>query len=138
MPYKRKSGFQIGTSLQSKLMVPVFLAVMLPTTVVIACFYILLYAVLASPAAVAGDSMPLTLTISKLIWVSISAVPLAVLAIWCLAAEVTGRMVGPLNRITEEIEECLAGTRQPPLRIRPGDYLQDLVDQINRALEKRA
>ena len=66
MPYKRKSGFQIGTSLQSKLMVPVFLAVMLPTTVVIACFYILLYAVLASPAAVAGDSMPLTLTISKL------------------------------------------------------------------------
>jgi len=45
------------------------------------------------------------------------------------------RIAGPLERMTKDLLEIQRGNSEVRLKLREGDYLQDLADQINRALD---
>ncbi len=48
----------------------------------------------------------------------------------------TNRLAGAYQRLLREIDEIIAGTRTASLHLRKDDYAQDLIDRINRLIEK--
>jgi len=60
---------------------------------------------------------------------------IAVLLYWVFSG--TNRIVGPIERMTHELDERIQGHRSGPIVLRPGDKLIPLVDKINVLLEER-
>jgi nitrogen fixation/metabolism regulation signal transduction histidine kinase len=64
----------------------------------------------------------------------VAAVPLLAIGMLLLCFLLTKQIVGPLERITREIDECARGTRGGPIKLRRSDRFQPLVDAINALL----
>jgi nitrogen fixation/metabolism regulation signal transduction histidine kinase len=51
------------------------------------------------------------------------------------AIRFTHRLVGPMTRFRQTIQDVAHGTPVRPIKLRPDDYLTDLRDDFNRMLE---
>jgi methyl-accepting chemotaxis protein len=51
------------------------------------------------------------------------------------ALKLAHRLVGPLVRVRQALQDVAAGNAIPPLRFREGDYLHELKDDFNAMLE---
>lgn len=58
-------------------------------------------------------------------------------AVFAVGTSVVLRFVGPLFRFRRWLDEVLAGRDPGPLKLRPGDDLQDLAQLIDRAAAER-
>ncbi len=115
----------------------VFIAILLPTAVVSGCFYALVRAITAAPKTIAGDEGMFLGHVNFWMLFILFAFPLSIFFAWFIALKVTNRIVGPIDRITQEIQARLDGKKEGPIQLRPGDQLQDLMEQINRLLGKK-
>ena len=114
----------------------VFIAILMPTAVVSGCFYALVRAITAAKT-MTGDEGHLLGSVNFWMLLVLFAFPLSIFFAWLIALKITNRIVGPIDRITREIEARLDGKKEGPIHLRPGDQLQDLMAQINRLLGKR-
>jgi hypothetical protein len=133
---KRKKKY-MGTSFQKKLLLLIFASAIIPTAVVSAVLYYLIFNLLAwqigIPEAIAYNLIPVVRKINLIILVSL---PLAFLIIWLVALELSHRISGPLFRLERELDEHIAGKGRGPIRLRPKDELKALVDKINKLINK--
>ena len=70
------------------------------------------------------------------IWIILTmlAAPVAAMIMLLLCFLVTAKIVGPLDRITREINENIQGKRSGPIIVRDKDKLSALVEAINALL----
>lgn len=127
----------MGTSFQKRLLVLIFASAVIPTAIVSAVLYYLIFNLLAwhigIPEIIAYNLIPVLRKINFIILISL---PVIFLLIWLMAMELSHRIAGPLFRIERELEERIAGKGQGHIRLRPKDELKTLVDKINRLLNK--
>ncbi|MDD4980609.1 MAG: hypothetical protein PHC54_05005 [Candidatus Omnitrophica bacterium] len=133
---RRKKKY-MGTSFQKRLLVLIFASAVIPTAIVSAVLYYLIFNLLAwhigIPEIIAYNLIPVLRKINFIILISL---PVIFLLIWLMAMELSHRIAGPLFRIERELEERIAGKGQGHIRLRPKDELKTLVDKINRLLNK--
>lgn len=133
---KRKKKF-MGTPFQKKLLFLIFASAIIPTAIVAAILYYLIFNLLAwqigIPEAIAYNLIPVIRKINLIILVSL---PIIFFLIWLIALELSHRISGPLFRIEKELDERIAGRGHGPIRIRTKDELKTLVDKINKLINR--
>ena len=70
-------------------------------------------------------------------WVLVAYIALYYIIFARMVFRFANRLAGAYPRIIREIDEILSGKRpQGHIRLRQGDYSQDLIEQINRLIDK--
>jgi len=133
---RRKKKF-MGTSFQKKLLLLIFASAVIPTAIVSAVLYYLIFNLLAwqigIPEAIAYNLIPVVRKINLIILISLPAI---FLLLWVIALELSHRISGPLFRLERELQERISGKGQGHIRLRPKDEFKVLVDKINKLLNR--
>jgi len=131
---KRKGKF-IGTSLQNKALLLVFVAAVVPSAIIGACLYYMIFNMLAwqlgIPEAVAYNLIPVARKVNLIILI---ALPVTLFIIWLIALELSHRIAGPLYRLESELDERIEKKKSGPIQLREKDELKDLADKINKLI----
>ena len=127
----------MGTLFEKKLLLLIFASAVIPTAIVAAILYYLIFNLLAwqigIPEAIAYNLIPVVRKINLIILISL---PIIFLLIWMVALELSHKISGPLFRLERELEERIAGKGHGHIRLRPKDELKALVDKLNKLLNK--
>lgn len=133
---KRRKKF-IGTSVQNKTLILVFAAAVIPAAVVGICLYYLMFNLMAwqlgIPEAVAYNLVPVARKINIIVAV---VLPIALLAIWFMALELSHRIAGPIYRIEKELDKIIAGEKGTHIKLRRNDELKSLAEKISRLIHR--
>jgi len=133
---KRKWFF--ANQLHREMFFLVFGAMVIPAALTAAGLFYLIFSVTAEqagfPETIAYTLIPAA---KRVLWILAVATPVAMALVLVFAHRLTHRMVGPFDRIVRELDECLKGTRQGPIKLRPRDKFQPLVDAINKLLVRK-
>ena len=127
----------MGSTLQKKLLILVFSAAIIPSTIVAVCLYYLIFNMLAwqlgIPEAVAYNLIPVARKVNLII---IVVLPVTVFILWSIALELSHRIVGPIFRLEKELDERIAGTKKGAIRFRRKDEFKAIADKINKLIVK--
>ena len=129
---ERGPTLKVKTKLQNQLVWMIFSAMGVPTLVLGGSLYLLI-AKLSVPGPSAS---PHEAIVDIMGYVAVLfPVSIAALLFWTFRA--TNRLVGPIERMTQELDRRLEGVKSGPIVLRPGDHLIPLADKINVLLEQR-
>ena len=129
---KRGPLLSVKSKLQSQLVWLIFAAMAIPTAVLGGSLYLLISRIADSNTAPALQSALMEIAG----YISLSFPPLtALLLAWAFRR--TNQIVGPIERISRELDGRLKGTSSGPIILRPGDQLFPMVDGINALLKDR-
>jgi hypothetical protein len=127
----------LGTSIQNKTLILVFMAAVIPMAIVAICLYYLIFNLLAwqlgIPEVIAYNLIPVAKKVSSILLVSL---PIVLIIIWFLALELSHRIAGPVYRLEKELDDRIEGEKQGLIHLRERDELKSLADKINRLIEK--
>lgn len=134
---RRRSVF-VRHSLQWNYLKMVAMAMFVPTFLVTACLYYLIWQTvayeLAIPELIAHALFPALHRVNQIILIGI---PIVCALILLFAIRLSHQFAGPIYRIEKELERMAqANDFSKPLRIRPKDQFHPLVNKINRALRQ--
>ncbi len=131
---KRKRKY-LGTALQNKLLILIFVSAVLPAAIIGICMYYLIFSMLALqmaiPELIAYNLMPVLHKVNLIVGV---AVPVLLVLIWLAAMEVSHRIVGPVFRMERELDERIAGVKSGPIQLRKSDEFKSLAEKINKLI----
>ncbi len=132
---KRKYFF--ANSLHRRLFWLFFLMGVVPALITAIGLYFFIFSITAQeigfPEAIANYVLPAAWKVTQVLIVVVTA---AIAVLLKIAHRMSHRMVGPYGRIVRELDECIAGTRAGPLKLRQADAFEPLVDRINTILKK--
>ncbi len=114
------------------------LSLILPTLMVGGCLYYLIFYLLAEqigiPEAVAEQLSPIVHKVNVFLTVSI---PILFVILISIGIFLSRKLAGPIERVEKELSEivegCLTSRR---LKLRKGDELKPMIDDVNRLLDK--
>lgn len=133
---KRKGKF-VGTPVQKKTLILVFAAAVVPTAIVGACLYYLIFNMLAQqlgfPEAIAYNLIPVARKVNLVILISL---PITLFIIWVIALELSHRIAGSIYRLERELDDRIAGSKEGPIQLREKDEFKPLADKINKLISK--
>lgn len=134
---RRRIRFLNIHPLQVKYLVVIFFSIFLPVLVVGGCLYYLIFQMMAEqlgiPESIAYNLIPVVNKINAIIIAALIPITL-ILLLWGIV--LTNRLLGPLNRLREELKRVSEGDYSVRLKIRKDDDLQSLVDVINTIIDK--
>ena len=136
---RRRTVF-VQHSLQWSYLKTVALAMFIPTFLVTACLYYLIWQTvayeLAIPELIVHALFPAFHRVNQIILIGM---PIVCTLIFLFAIRTSHQLAGPIYRIEKELEHMSqANDFSKPLCIRPKDQFHPLVSKINRALRKAA
>ena len=133
---KRTKKF-LGTSIQKKLLLVVFLSAAIPMAIAVLSLYYLVFNLLAwqigIPEEISNNLVPVVQKINIIILV---ALPIVLFIMWLVALEISHRIAGPLLRLERDLDDHIAGKSQGQIKLRPKDELKTLVEKINKLICK--
>lgn len=133
---KRKKIF--ANKIHMEIFLLVFLASVLPATIVAIALYYLIFGItadqLAIPEAIAYHILPAA---RKVVIILLFSAPISILILLFLVYKITHRIIGPFDRIVRELDEYADGKRRDPIIVRKGDKFEILVEKINKLLNKK-
>ena len=125
------------TALQNKTLILVFVAAVVPVTIIAICLYYLIFNMLAwqlgIPEAIAYNLVPVARKVNLIILI---ALPIALFVIWFMALELSHRIAGPLYRLEKELNDRIEGNKSGPIQLREKDELRALADKINKLITR--
>ena len=129
----KRSLFTIANRQQQQIIQLVFFTTIVPVVVTVAAVSYLFFDIATNLMMDGYQSIPI---IKKIIIAAIIVLPcyIVILGIW--SYKISNRLTGPLNRIYREVDEMLAGKPKHHIQLRENDSLKDLVDRINRLIDK--
>jgi len=123
--------------LQHKYLVLILLSIMLPLFIVGGCLYYVMFQVMAEqlaiPEAIAQNLIPVFHKINFLLLVSLPPV-IILLVLWGIS--LTHRLVGPLERLEDDICKISEGDYSVRINLRKDDDLRPVADVINHIIDK--
>jgi hypothetical protein len=129
---KRGPALKVKTKLQNQFIWMILAAMAIPT-LVLGGSMCLMIARLSPP----NTSVSLHEVIVGIMGYVAVLFPLSITALLYWAFHGTDKLVGPIERITQELDQCIEGQKSGPIVLRPGDHLIPLVDKINELLMER-
>jgi uncharacterized iron-regulated membrane protein len=129
---KRGPTLKVKTKLQNQIIWMIFTAMAIPTVILGGSMYFMITKLSAPDAAVSAHEV----IVSVMGYVAVLfPVLIAGLLFWVFHG--TNKLVGPIERMTQELDRRIEGEKSGPIVLRPGDKLIPLVDKINVLLEER-
>jgi len=134
--WRRRKIF--ANSLHKELVKLFALASVVPAIIVALCFYYYLLTTVGSAESLSSDALTLNMVAvaKQVLTLLIIALPVCVLTILFFTRKVAHTIIGPFDRIVNEIDQNLQGKRKGSIHLRKGDKFKPLVDRINTLLEK--
>jgi hypothetical protein len=129
---KRGPTLKEKTKLQNRLIWMIFTAMAIPTLVLGGAMYLMI-AKLSPPNA---NVSPHEVIVGIMGYVAV-LFPVLISGLLYWAFHGTNRIVGPIERMTVELNRRIEGQASGPIVLRPGDQLVPLVEKINVLLEER-
>ena len=123
--------------LQTKYLLLILISILLPLFIVGGCLYYLIFQIMAEqlaiPEAIAYNLFPVVERINFLL---ILGVPPIVILLFIWGAVLSHRLIGPLERLENDLKKISDGDYSMRLRIRKDDDLRPIADVINRIIDK--
>jgi len=133
---KRTKKF-LGTALQNKLLLVLFLCAVIPMAIAVLSLYYLVFNLLAwqigIPEEISNNLVPVVQKINIIILV---ALPIVLFIMWLVALEISHRIAGPLLRLERDLDDHISGKSHGQIKLRPKDELKILTDKINKLICK--
>ena len=129
---KRGPTLKVKSKLQNQLIWMIFAAMGIPTFVLGGSMYVIIARLSAPNTSVS----PHEVIVDIMGYVAV-LFPVLIGALLFWAFHATNKLVGPIERMTQELDRRLEGEKRGPIVLRPGDHLIPLVDKINVLLEER-
>ena len=73
---------------------------------------------------------------NKVTWILAFVTPPVIAVILLMAHRVSHRIVGPFDRIIRELDNRVMTKSREPIKLRPGDKFQPLMDKVNELLKR--
>lgn len=127
---KRGALLSVKTKLQNELVWMVIAAMAIPTFVFGGAMYYMIAKLTAPGPGLSLEEVVLDLT--PYIAVLFPALVTLLLS-WVFSA--TDKLVGPVDRMIQELDKRIQGQQTGPIVLRPGDRLMPLADKINVLLQ---
>ena len=123
--------------LQLKYLMLIVVAMLVPSLLVGSCLYYFIFTVMAEqlaiPESIAMNLIPVLDKINAILVVGL--IPLFILLfIWGLI--LSHRFLGPIERLERDLDKILAGDLSVRLKVRDKDDLKDIIDKLNKVLDK--
>ena len=135
MIIKRKRYF-VKKLLQTKYILFVLLAMIIPTLVCGGALYYLIWQTVAEeiaiPEAISSSLIP---ALNRVNTILIIAIPLVFLIMFLLSIFISHKIAGPLYRLEKELKEIAKGDFSRKIKLRPNDELQEIAEGINELLD---
>ena len=123
--------------LQTKYLVLILISILLPLFIVAGCLYYLLFQIMAEqlaiPEAIAYNLFPVVERINFLL---LLGVPPMVILLFIWGVVLSHRLIGPLERLENDLRKISDGDYSTRLRIRKDDDLRPIADVINKIIDK--
>ena len=115
----------------------IVLSIILPTLITGGCLYYVIFNLMAEqlgiPEVVAYQLLPV---IRKVNFVLAVSLPIAFLILFSIGLVLSRRLVGPIERLEDELKRIVSGDFSKRLRLRKDDTLWPLANDINTLLDK--
>ena len=132
---KRRKIF--ANKLHRQVLLLIFFAILLPVIITILCLYYLIFNLTAMqfmiPEAIIHNVIPVARKVTFILLISL---PIVISTILIIAYKITHVIVGPFERITNELGKRVENMSSSPISLRKGDKFKPLVDNINKLLAK--
>ncbi len=134
---EKRRRFLICNKFQRKILILVFFSVIIPVALTSISLFYLIFNVSANelvfPEAIASSLIPAAKKVAIIVLV---LVPFSLCLIGWWAYHVSHKFAGPLCRLYRELDERIDGKTKAHIKLRKGDYLEELADKINALLDK--
>lgn len=135
---KNRNIFSIFTGkLQVKYLRVILLSMIVPTILVSACLYWIIFSLLADrlglPESIAYNLMPV---LNKVNVILLIGLPITFLIIFYWAAKLSHNIVGPVVRLQSELNKILNVDLSHRVRLRKTDEIYPIAATINEILDK--
>jgi len=123
--------------LQSRYLALILISILLPLFLVAGCLYYLIFQIMAEqlaiPEAIAYNLFPVVERINFLLLLGIPPI-VVLLFIW--GAVLSHRLMGPLERLEDDLRKISDGDYSIRLKIRKDDDLRPIADAVNKIINK--
>ncbi|MBN1872116.1 MAG: methyl-accepting chemotaxis protein [Candidatus Omnitrophica bacterium] len=113
------------------------LAIILPTVIVGSCMYYVIFNLMAEqlgiPEVISYHLLPV---VEKVNIVLIISLPVIFLVLFSIGRIIARNLVGPIERLENELELIIKNRSTERLRVRENDRLRRLVEDVNTLLER--
>jgi len=134
--FARRKRYFVKKKLQTKYIVFVLLAMILPTLVCGGALYYLIWQTVADeiaiPEAISTSLIP---ALNRVNTILVIAIPLVFLIMLILSILISHKIAGPLFRLEKELKEIAKGDYSRKIKLRPNDELKEIADGINEILD---
>ena len=129
---KRGLILKVKTKLQNQLIWMIFAAMAIPTLVLGGSMFLMIARLSAPDTSVSPHEV-----IAGIMGYVAVLFPVSIAALLYWVFHGTNKLVGPIERMTQELDRRIEGQKSGPIVLRPGDQPIPLVDKINVLLEER-
>ena len=123
--------------LQFKFLVLILISIMTPLFLVGGCLYYLIFQIMAEqlaiPESIAQNLIPVLHKINFLI---ILGMPVVIFLLFLLGLILTHRLIGPLQRLEDDLTKISFGDYSIRLKLRKDDDLRPIAEVINKIINK--
>ena len=129
--------FIVRNTLERHYLRLIAVSIILPTLVIGGCLYYLIFNLMAEqlgiPEVVAYHLLPVVRKVNFVLAVSL---PVLFLVMFYIGLVLSRRLVVPIERLEDELEDIISGDLSKRLKLRKGDVLKPLIESINALLAK--
>lgn len=115
------------------------LSLIIPTLIIGSCLYYIIFNLMAEqlgiPEVIAYHLIPVVKKVNMVLLISL---PVIFVILITIGIFLTRRLIGPIERIESDLGNIISSNIIRKIKVRKGDALKQLVDNINAVLEKLA
>ncbi len=128
--------FSVRSKLQRKYLRLIELSILLPTFLVVACLYYLVFSLVAEEIAI-PEFIATTLypALERINIILVIGLPILFFGLFWWGHVLTLRLTGPIDRLNRELGEISQGDYSRRISVRKDDDLKSFVDKINMVLD---
>ena len=123
--------------LQFKFLVLILISIMTPLFLVGGCLYYLIFQIMAEqlaiPESIAQNLIPV---LHKINFIIILGMPILIFFLFLLGLILTHRLIGPLERLEDDLTKISFGDYSIRLKLRKDDDLRPIAEVINKIINK--
>jgi len=123
--------------LQLKYLILILLSILVPLFLVGGCLYYLIFQVMAEqlaiPESIAYNLLPV---LRKINFILIVGLPPIIVLLFIWGATLTHRLIGPLERLEDDLKKIDEGDYSVRLSLRKDDDLKPIADVVNDIIDK--
>ena len=129
--------FLTKNPLQAKYLFLILLSILTPIFIVGGCLYYILFQIMAEqlaiPESIAYNLIPVLQRVNLILLIGMP--PIVLLLLWW-GVILTHKLIGPLERLEEDLRKISNGDYSMRVKIRKDDDLKPIADVINNIVEK--